>query len=291
MLLRDLLAEVEKVISGAERLDDDVRAGARRESRLLAAGVLDCSPAEISIRLTSAIDATNAGAIRRAAGRRAEGEPLAYCVGRAAFRHLVLSVDGRVLIPRPETELLIDHALRLTSHASGGIAVDIGTGSGAIALSLALEGRFDLVIATDISKDALSVASENARWLPADAAPVEFLNGAGASVLVDVRARIIVSNPPYISYVEACELPKSVRDWEPPVALFAANDGLAVYDDLFAHAHKSLVTGGWLVLEVDSRRAAETARLAVESGYQAVEIMKDLTGRERILLAQAMPAC
>ncbi len=288
--MKELLAEVERIISEGARLDHDVRAHARRESRLVAAGVLDCSPAEISVRLADEIDATTADAIRTAAARRATGEPLAYCVGRAAFRHLVLSVDPRVLIPRPETELLVDHALRLTSDAPGGIAVDIGTGSGAIALSLALEGRFELVIATDISTDALAVASENAARLPVEAAPVEFRSGAGASALSDVRARIIVSNPPYISFREARELPGSVRDWEPPAALFAANEGLAVYDELFAQAHKVLETEGWLVLEVDSRRAAETARLAFEHGYQSIEIMRDLTGRERILLAQATAA-
>src|SRR6185437_10594353 len=148
---------------------------------------------------------------RRAAALRA---PFAYAVRRASFRHLTLDVDERVLIPRPETEGLVEQVLQL-SGGMGGTAVDIGTGSGAIALSLASEGIFDRVVATDVSLDALAVARLNAsRLAGALRAPVEFRHGSLLAPITDLRAAVIVSNPPYIAYHEAAELPAGVRDWE-----------------------------------------------------------------------------
>lgn len=258
---------------------------ARREARLIACGVLDCAPGELSMRLDRPVPHTQADRMRAAAARRARGEPLAYCVGSAAFRHLVLSVDARVLIPRPETEIVVDEALRLAGER-GGIAVDIGTGSGAIALALASEGRFDLVIATDISEDALDVARLNALALPKGSAPVEFRSGADTVPLRGIVAGVIVSNPPYISYDEAHALPPGVRNWEPWSALFASDRGMARYDALLAGAPEHLEPGGWLVLEVDSRRAGETHDRATRAGYTNVRVVQDLTGRDRVLVAQ-----
>ncbi len=277
------------MLERADALDDESRADARREARLLACGVLDCTPGELASRLDRPLPHTQADRIRRAASRRALGEPIAYCTGNAAFRHLVLAVDARVLIPRPETEIVVDEALRVAG-AHGGIAVDIGTGSGAIALALAMEGAFDLVIATDISADALDVARQNASLLPPDAAPVEFRAGADTTPLGNVRARVIVSNPPYISYDEAEALPSSVRDWEPATALFAADRGMARYDALLAGTPQHLEPLGWLVLEVDARRAGETRDRAVRAGFRNVRVVQDLSGRDRVLVAQAPEA-
>jgi len=283
--MRALLDELSGVLEASRVLDAETRGDARREAQLIACGVLDCAPGALSVRLDRPVPHTQADRMRVAAARRARGEPLAYCVGVAAFRHLVLRVDARVLIPRPETEIVVDEALRVAS-GRGGIAVDIGTGSGAIALALASEGRFDRVIATDISEDALDVARRNAGLLPQGSAPVEFRSGADTVPLRGVVAAVIVSNPPYISYEEAQALPSGVRDWEPWSALFAADRGMARYDALLAGAPAHLEPGGWIVLEVDSRRAGDTRDRAVRAGFANVQIVQDLTGRDRVLVAQ-----
>lgn len=285
--MRALLDEIADVLRASPRLDAESRGSAAREARLIAAAVLDCSPGEIARRLHEPLGDAEVARIRGAALRRAKDEPLAYCVGAAPFRHLVLGVDARVLIPRPETEVVVEEALKLSAAWPGGIAIDVGTGSGAIALALATEGRFDRVIATDVSGDALDVARENARRLPVSAAPVEFRAGADLAPLDGVKARVIVSNPPYISFHEASALPASVRDWEPPTALFAGDGGMARYQALLSQAPACLEDGGWLVLETDAGRALDTKDRAVAAGYTDVRLVQDLSGRARVLVARA----
>lgn len=284
--MRALLEEITEQLANASALDRETRHDARREARLLASSVLGCSPGDLARRIDATVSADMALAVRTAATRRARGEPLAYAVGCAPFRHLTLMVDSRVLIPRPETEIVVGEALRVTASLPGGIAVDIGTGSGAIALALATEGRFDRVIATDISDDALDVARDNAQRTESST-PVEFRQGADLAPLAGVRARVIVSNPPYIAYDEAAALPASVRDWEPASALFAADGGMARYKALLAGAADLLEPDGFLVLELDANRAADTAALASAFGWREVQRVRDLSGRERVLVARA----
>jgi release factor glutamine methyltransferase len=285
--VRALLDEIAALLAGSSRLDAESRADARREARLIAAGVLGCSPGDVAQRIDRTLPVTQAERLRTAALRRADGEPLAYCVGSAPFRHLLLAVDARVLIPRPETEILVGEVLRICEAAPGGTAVDVGTGSGAIALALASEGRFGRVIATDVSLDALDVARANAERLPPGSAPVEFRAGTDLAPVAGIEARVIVSNPPYISFQEAASLPSSVRDWEPSVALFAAAGGMARYDALFRSAPHCLEPGGWLAVEVDATRAGETGARAERAGFSDIRLVPDLSGRARVLLARA----
>ena len=216
------------------------------------------------------------------------GVPMAYAVGVAPFRHLELQVDARVLIPRPETEIVVEHALRVCADRTGGVAVDVGTGSGAIALALAQEGRFEAVIATDISADALTVARANAaRCAELLRCPVTFRLGADLAPLAGERVRLIVSNPPYIAHAEAAALPTAVRDWEPVTALFAANDGMARYEAIVAAAPAVLEEGGWLVFECDARRAHAVAALFDAAlGWRDVAVFPDLTGRDRVCVGR-----
>jgi len=208
---------------------------------------------------------------RLAARRRARGAPLAYATRVAYFRCLELFVDERVLIPRPETEHLVELVLRETGRAGGTVA-DIGTGSGAVALALANEGNYEAVVATDVSEDALAVA---------------FRRGVGVAPLLGSHVDVLVSNPPYIALEEAAELPRSVRDWEPVEALFSSGGGLAVTAALVRQAPAVLRPGGLLALECDSRRASRVAALVEEVGaYTAVRIEPDLTGRNRFVLAR-----
>jgi release factor glutamine methyltransferase len=234
------------------------------------------------------VDADTLARSRAAVDKRIQGAPLAYAVGRASFRHLTLDVDERVLIPRPETEQLVDLVLDETSSSEGGVAIDVGTGSGAIAIALAAEGHFSRVYATDISRDAVDVARHNVELSKSLLrSPLEILHGSLLGPLLDVRARAVVSNPPYIALGEAASLPASVRDWEPAVALFSGNDGLRATARLVREAADVLAPGGLLALEVDVRRASLVAELVSrERRFHAIRMELDLTGRERFVLAR-----
>jgi release factor glutamine methyltransferase len=220
--------------------------------------------------------------------RRIKGAPLAYAVGRAAFRNLTLDVDERVLIPRPETEQLVDLVLEETRGSSGGVAIDVGVGSGAIAIALASEGTFTRVFGTDISLDALDVARRNVALCKAvTRAPVDLVHGSLLAALADVRARVVVSNPPYIALGEAATLPQSVRDWEPAVALFSGADGMIATTRLVREAADVLEPGGLLAIEVDVRRASLAAELVSrDRRYHRIRVELDLFGRERFVLAR-----
>lgn len=225
--------------------------------------------------------------------RRARREPLQYILGRAAFRELDLAVDPRVLVPRPETEVLVQEVLDWAAGAgrSGLTALDVGTGSGAIALSLALEGPFVRVVATDASDEALEVARENA--VDAGVADrVELRRGSLFEPLgAEERFDVVVSNPPYVAEGDAETLEPEVAEWEPAGALFAGPDGLAVLRALVADAGAHLEDGGLLALELGVGQAGPlTAAVEEVGGWDDVRIRKDLAGRERVLLARRSAA-
>jgi release factor glutamine methyltransferase len=225
---------------------------------------------------------------RDAAAKRAAGAPFQYAVGTAAFRKLTLTVDERVLIPRPETELIVDLVLELTDAWPGGTAIDIGTGSGAIALALASEGTFTRVLGGDVSSDAIAVARANAgRLKEAERGKLEFRVGSLFAPFASEQARIVVSNPPYIAGFEAAELPANVRSWEPAVALFGGADGMAVIKRLIRDARQVLEPEGWLVMEVDARRASWVVEaLSMYDSYADIGVRLDLAGRERFVIAR-----
>jgi len=259
---------------------------APREARDIIASVLDVPRFWPSMHPDVAMDRATAEDAVRAGRRRARGAPFAYAVRRAAFRYLTLQVDERVLIPRAETEELVEVALALRC-TPGGTALDIGTGSGAIALALATEARFDRIIGTDISGDAIAVARANATMLAgALRAPVEFRIGSLLRPLHGVRARLLCANLPYIAFDEAPSLPSSVRDWEPPLALFSGDAGMLAIRTLLAGAPAVLERGGHIVLEVDARRASLAAELAMTNPrYRDIAVRLDLAGRERFVVA------
>jgi release factor glutamine methyltransferase len=284
------------VLAVVEELTLTLRAGGladpRRTSADVVAALLDVPRSWPAMNRDSTIETQVLTAARKAARRLTTGEPFAYAVGSAPFRHLNLNVDSRVLIPRPETEVLVSEILermnaRFKSNESWGTAVDVGTGSGAIALSLASEGRFERVIATDVSLDALDVARSNAvRAVSALKCDVEFRRGSLIAPLTDVKASLLVSNPPYIAFSELDALPRSVRDWEPTLALVSGHDGMAATERIVAAGSKILVSGGILALEVDERRASLVSELVMRHGdYSEVGVRLDLAGRERFVFA------
>ncbi len=273
-----------------DALEDAHVPEARTEARDLVAALLDQPRFWPSMHRDEPVDEAFVAIARRAAATRARGAPFAYAVGRASFRHLTLDVDERVLIPRQETEVLVDEVLARLEGRDGGTLVDVGTGSGAIAIALACEGRPDRVIATDVSLDALAVAGRNVALLrTALCAHVELRHGSLLAPVQDLgegALRAVVSNPPYIAFAEAEQLPPSVRDWEPALALYAGSEGMAAIAAIVREAAPLLERGGLLALEVDARRAGLAAELAASDGrYTDISVRLDLVGRERFVLA------
>jgi release factor glutamine methyltransferase len=211
--------------------------------------------------------------------RRGAGEPVAYILGSWEFRGIELAVDRRVLVPRPETESLVELALGFLPQR--GRFLDVGTGSGAIALAVARERREAMVVATDISSEALEVARENiARaGLEIEVVETDLLDGLTG------RYHVIAANLPYVADDDP-RLEPGVRDFEPHVALFAGADGLDVVRRLIATARPRLVSGGWLALEVGEGQAPVVATLAGDGGYSEVVVERDLAGIERFVLAR-----
>jgi len=222
--------------------------------------------------------------------RRLAGEPVQYITRRAAFRDLDLVVEPSVLVPRPETEVLVGAVLAVLREElwrwPRPRVLDLGTGSGAIALALASEWRDAVVTATDASERALAVARVNAERL--ELAPrVTFLEGHWFEPVGDERFEVVVSNPPYIAPEEAADLPPEVREHEPHAALFAGERGLADLREIVEEAPRHLVTGGLLALELAEARAFEVAAwLEGAHDWRDVRLVEDLSGRPRVLLAR-----
>lgn len=218
--------------------------------------------------------------------RRAAGEPLQYVVGRWSFRTLELLVDRRVLIPRPETEVVVDHALTEARRIGATTVVDLGTGSGAIALSMAVElGPPVEVWATDASPDALAVARANLAGIGRAATRVRMVEGDWFAALpAELRGGVdvIVSNPPYVA--DADELPAEVADWEPRGALVAGPSGLEAIEHIVAEAPSWLARPGVLVVELAPTQADRVVTLALAAGFDDAEVEPDLTGRPRVFV-------
>lgn len=224
------------------------------------------------------------------------GEPLQYVLGHWAFRHLDLLIDRRVLIPRPETELVAQAAIDVIRHVAAESpqrpisVVDLGTGSGAIGLSLAFElprGLVDVWL-TDVSLDALDVARANTAGLGMAGAAVQFGQGEwfdALPVALKGSLGLVVSNPPYIAHDDPA-VERSVREWEPALALYADDQGLADVRAIAVGAVEWLRPGGWLVLEIGAGQGAAVAELLGAAGLEEAQIRPDLAGHDRIAIAR-----
>jgi len=285
------------VRAAAERLRSGRAKGdPRLEAELLLASVLGVKRLELVLKPEEPVSEEQAAAFRAAVERRMAGEPIQYIMGVAAFRELDLLVDRRVLIPRPETEVLVEEVLRWAAERAaqagrGLTAADIGTGSGAIALSLLKEGPFEHVVATDTSRDALEVARENAERLGL-ADRLELRHGALLAPLRGERFDVIVSNPPYVADSERDTLPVDVREWEPAGALFAGPTGLEVLAVLVEEAPLNLRPCGLLALEVGAGQAEEVAwRIRRRGAYNEPRVAPDLAGIQRVVQSVLRGPC
>lgn len=220
-------------------------------------------------------------------GRRGAREPAAYIIGRREFYGRTFHLTPDVLIPRPETELIVDTALGLLAARPGRAAVDIldvGTGSGCLAVTLALECPAARLAATDISEAALAIAAGNARALGVEGR-IAFLHAALTGG-VDGACDLIVSNPPYVAETDRPSLPADVREFEPAAALFGGPDGLEVIRALLPASARALRPGGALIIEIGQGQAAAVERMLAPAGLVWIDTHGDLSGTPRVVIAR-----
>jgi len=262
----------------------------RLDAELLLAEILEMDRLRLYLEHDRPLSPTELARFRPILLERARRKPLQYILGRTQFRELDLRIDPRALIPRPETEELVEAVLDRTRREDGNDmrALDIGTGSGAIALSLAAEGPFVQVVGTDVSPAALELARENAVRLGLGSKVELRLGELYGALEPGERFDVLVSNPPYVSVAELAEVEPEVRDWEPRGALVSEGaDGtdftLALIDGAAAH----LDPGGLLAVEVGEGRAGRIADKVKSTGqFESVEVLRDLSRRERFVLAR-----
>jgi release factor glutamine methyltransferase len=252
----------------------------RLTAEVLLAHALSCDRVRLYLDFDRPLGDAELARFRDLVRRRAEGEPAAYLVGRKEFYGRPFRVDARVLVPRPETELVLEAAL--AALPEGGRALDLCTGSGCLAVSIALERPGATVLATDVSEEALAVARENAAALGAE---VEFATGdLWAAVHADSRFDVVVSNPPYIPAHELAGLPREVRR-EPCIALDGGEEGLSLLRRIVAGAPTRLRAGGTLCLEMHESHAEVLPALCLAAGFERAAARPDLAGLPRFTLA------
>ena len=259
---------------------------ARLDAEILLASALGCDRVKIYTDYHKPLDPRERSAYRDLVRQRLKGVPTAYLVGHREFWSIDLLVDRGVLIPRPDTETLVEVALELLKDMEAPWIADIGTGSGCIALALAKERQDAHLVATDLSPEALSVAQKNTHHLNLD---VELLEGSLVEPLVAAGHRtfhLVVSNPPYIAEKDGATAHPDVLEHEPKNALLAGDDGLDVLRPLVSDALQVIRPGGWLAVEMALDQAAAVEALFRDNGYQGVQVRSDLAGRDRVVYGQ-----
>jgi release factor glutamine methyltransferase len=256
-------------------------ATARRDAELLLLHIARLSKADLLTHPNRELSESQMSAYRAAIARRARNEPVQYITGTQEFYGRSFTVTPAVLIPRPETEHLVESALALDPAPMR--ILDIGTGSGILAITLALELRNAIVTATDISAEALAVARQNARFLRAEGR-TRFVASDLFAALANERFDCIVANPPYVATDEVLE--PQVRDYEPASALYAGEDGLALYRRLIPGAAAYLEPGGHLLVEIGHGQRDAVAGLLRAARFEGIRFIDDLQGIPRVASAR-----
>jgi release factor glutamine methyltransferase len=269
------------LVQGTKLLEEGRIAAPRLTAEVLLGHALRCERAYLYAHAEEELREVGWIHYGRYLHERLNGKPTQYITGRQEFYGREFRVTRDVLIPRPETEHLVEASLARIKP--GDIVLDVGTGSGAIAVTLALETAAR-VLATDISPAALCVARSNAEQL---SGRVAFVNCDLACAIADHSVDVLVSNPPYVPEADQASIQREVRDWEPPVALFAGPTGLDVYERLIAEARRVLRPGGWLLVEL-GYNSVEPVRAMLGSGWSEIEVKPDLAGLPRVMAARLM---
>ena len=280
MTLKSWIANVEKRLRGGPHPE---RARLDAESLLL--HLIQCDRAFLVAHSDEMLNAEGAVRYYALIERRLAGEPIQYITGQTEFYGLPFRVDSSVLIPRPETEHLVEKALSLAGSFPHPHIVDVGTGSGALAVALAHKLPFASITAIDLSAQALVVARANAEQ-NAVTNRIRFLQGDLLAPVAGETFHIVVSNPPYVAESDRASLAVEVRDHEPELALFAGTDGLAAYRDLIPQAHAVLVPGGFIALEIGCGQHSAISTLLAEAGFTQIDFTSDLQGIQRVVTAR-----
>ena len=281
------MAEAQKKLSelialGAAFLSRNKVPDSRVVCELLAARLYKCGRLELYRYADTVPEARRVDALRRGLQRVAKGEPVQYVIGQWDFRKLMLKVDRRALIPRPETELLVDLVLKSAQvkQVDKPLIVDVGTGTGCIILSLASEMRDGVFVGLDISPEALLLAKENAVFTGL-ADRVLFAESDGCGEFDPASVDVLVSNPPYIPSHVVDGLEPHIRDHEPRMALDGGPDGLNIYRALLLDAVMVLKPGGGVFFEIGDEQGTAIREMLEEYGFAGVEIIKDYSGKDR----------
>jgi len=270
--------------NGIRTLESRERDAPRRTAEWILSELLDCNRAALYTRANEPVPSEVEGRFNELIERRAAGEPLQHVLGYTSFRGLRVDVSPAVMIPRPETEQVVETVLQAIDDVEAPRVLDVGTGSGCIALAVKHERPDAHVYACDVSTDALRVARRNSRRLGLDVTLIEAnLFSDTFSSRVPNRLDVLVSNPPYVPESEADTLSPVVREYDPDVALFARNDPLRFYRALAGTALALCTPEADVVLEVHAHYANEVAELLQEHGLVGVQIQPDLAGRPRIV--------
>ncbi len=260
----------------------------RLDAEHLLASVFGIKRLELYLRFDQPMDARERAAYKPLLLRRGAREPLQYVLGSAPFRTLELAVDRRVAIPRPETEQLVEELVEVAGwDVPFESALDLGTGSGAIAISLAAEGLAERVTATDASEGALAVARLNAAACGQPG--IRFRQGDGAQAVAGATFDVVLSNPPYLTEEQWAGAAPEVRDWEPRRAMVAGADGLAVMKSFADGLRRCLMPGGWAGFEIgdgQAEAASRVLRAAVSPEDGRLHVRRDLSGRPRYVFAR-----
>lgn len=252
------------------------------ETRAILARSLDADPLELYAHPQRRVGPERTEAFEKLLHRRLAGEPLAYVTGEREFYSRPFVVTPDVLIPRPETETLVELAIGTAGRMKNPRVLDLGTGSGCLAVTVSLETRGCKVFASDISAAALSVAEKNART---HGAGVRFINSDLLGCFAKSSFNMIISNPPYVSEAEYVQISEEIRSHEPPTALLGGEDGLAYIRKIAAGAGGALREGGFLLLEIGAGQAENVESIVRESGFYDVRFETDMGGVKRVVKA------
>ncbi len=259
----------------------------RLQAELLVGHSLGLGRMQLYLQFERPLTEPELAQLRPLVKRRSEREPLQYIVGTTDFADITLKVDRRALIPRPETELLVEFAKQRGGAAGPAQLLDLGTGSGALALALAHAWPSVKVTAVDVSEEALALARENAALL-GFTPRVNFVQSDWfANIPAEARFEMIIANPPYLSDTEVAETEPEVRTFEPANALSSGPTGTEAVGKILRDAKARLAPGGWLLMETGIGQHAALVALAQTCGYTQVESHQDLTQRDRFVLASA----